>query len=91
MPTYDYKCKNCGYKFELYQSIKDDVLVPSEYDIETCDCDNKDIVRIISATNFTMNGGVFKSSNYKDGSGLMKEPKLETQEHGKGVRHQINF
>jgi len=24
MPTYDYRCKKCGHRFELYHSIKDD-------------------------------------------------------------------
>ncbi len=24
MPTYEYKCKTCGGRFEIYQSIKDD-------------------------------------------------------------------
>jgi len=23
MPTYEYKCEDCGYKFEKFQSIKD--------------------------------------------------------------------
>lgn len=26
MPTYDYKCKDCGYKFEYFQSMTDDHL-----------------------------------------------------------------
>lgn len=26
MPTYDYKCENCGNLFEFFQSIKDDPL-----------------------------------------------------------------
>jgi putative FmdB family regulatory protein len=24
MPTYEYECKKCGHKFELFQSIKDE-------------------------------------------------------------------
>ena len=24
MPTYDYRCKKCGHRFELFHSIKDD-------------------------------------------------------------------
>jgi len=27
MPTYDYRCKSCGYQFEEFQSISDDPLV----------------------------------------------------------------
>ena len=26
MPTYEYKCKNCGFKFEEFQSIADSPL-----------------------------------------------------------------
>ncbi len=26
MPTYEYECKECGGKFELFQSMKDDAL-----------------------------------------------------------------
>jgi putative FmdB family regulatory protein len=26
MPTYDYVCENCGHKFELFQSMKDDAI-----------------------------------------------------------------
>lgn len=26
MPTYDYKCDNCGYEFEIFQSMKDEKL-----------------------------------------------------------------
>ncbi len=24
MPTYDYRCRKCGHRFELFHSIKDD-------------------------------------------------------------------
>lgn len=26
MPSYDYKCRECGYTFEEFQSMKDDLL-----------------------------------------------------------------
>ena len=26
MPTYEYRCKSCGGRFEIFQSIKDDAL-----------------------------------------------------------------
>jgi putative FmdB family regulatory protein len=26
MPTYDYRCRKCGHRFELFHSIKDDTI-----------------------------------------------------------------
>jgi putative FmdB family regulatory protein len=26
MPTYDYRCRDCGHEFEIYQSFSDDAL-----------------------------------------------------------------
>ncbi len=26
MPTYEYECRKCGYRFEKFQSMKDDAL-----------------------------------------------------------------
>jgi len=41
MPTYDYRCKNCGYQFEVYQSFDE----PKK---KACpDCKKKTLERLI--------------------------------------------
>ncbi len=42
MPTYEYKCKICGYKFEKFQNISDEPL-------KKCPKCDKAVKRIISA------------------------------------------
>ncbi|MEM7184860.1 MAG: FmdB family zinc ribbon protein [Spirochaetota bacterium] len=54
MPTYDYKCLDCGDIFEHFQSMKDDPL-------EKCLCDKKgDVKRQIS----NGSGIIFKGSGF---------------------------
>ncbi len=53
MPTYDYKCTNCGYKFEYFQSMKDPLL-------QVCpECSGK-LKRLIG----TGSGLIFKGSGF---------------------------
>ena len=54
MPTYDYKCDNCGHQFETYQSMKDDKLTicPS--------CGENTLIRLIG----TGSGLIFKGSGF---------------------------
>lgn len=42
MPTYEYGCKSCGYRFEEFQSISDDPIV-------TCpNCQEETVERLVS-------------------------------------------
>jgi putative FmdB family regulatory protein len=53
MPTYEYECKNCGYVFEVFQSMSDAPL-------KSCPQCGKDVRRLI-------NGGmgvIFKGSGF---------------------------
>lgn len=53
MPTYDYKCTECGYKFEYFQSMKDPLL-------QVCpECKGK-LKRLIG----TGSGLIFKGSGF---------------------------
>jgi len=53
MPTYDYKCTNCDYKFEYFQSMKDPLL-------QVCpECSGK-LKRLIG----TGSGLIFKGSGF---------------------------
>lgn len=54
MPTYDYRCKNCGHRFEEFQSMKADPLV-------TCpNCNEPALERLIGAGG----GMIFKGSGF---------------------------
>ncbi|EQA46818.1 zinc ribbon domain protein [Leptospira broomii serovar Hurstbridge str. 5399] len=54
MPTYEYRCKNCGQTFEFFQSMKDEPLK------ECILCKKGEVDRLIS------NGGgiIFKGSGF---------------------------
>lgn len=53
MPTYDYKCDNCGITFEYFQSMKDNAL-------ETCNECGGSLKRLIGAGA----GPIFKGSGF---------------------------
>ena len=53
MPTYHYRCKNCGYDFTKYQSFSDDP-------ITTCpECHEEQVRKVYSAVSIE-----FKGSGY---------------------------
>ncbi|MCI0472413.1 MAG: zinc ribbon domain-containing protein [Ignavibacteria bacterium] len=54
MPTYDYKCGNCGNTFEIMQSIKDEPLKLCER------CGHESLVKVISVPA----GLIFKGSGF---------------------------
>ncbi len=53
MPTYDYKCNNCGYTFELFQKMSEDPIS------ECPKCKNK-VKRLIGAGS----GPIFKGTGF---------------------------
>ena len=53
MPTYEYECDKCGYRFEIRQSIHDEPLLRCEK------CDTHNLHRIIS-------GGLYSSIKKSD-------------------------
>ncbi len=75
MPNYDYECLECGDRFEVFQSMKDEKLT----DCPKPDCDGK--VRRLLGTG----GGIifkgsgfyqtdYRSSSYKSGESADKAP-----------------
>lgn len=53
MPTYHYRCKNCGYDFTKYQSFSDDP-------ITTCpECHEEQIRKVYSAVPIEFKGSGF--------------------------------
>ena len=53
MPTYEYKCKNCGYTFEKFQQMSDSP-------IELCPVCSGKVIRIIG----TGGGIIFKGPGF---------------------------
>ena len=63
MPTYDYKCEDCGHEFEVYQSMKDEKLT-------TCpNCGKNTLRRLIgSGSGLIFKGSGFYLTDYKNKS-----------------------
>ena len=60
MPLYEYRCPDCGHKFEALQSFSADPLT----DCPSCGGDN--VSKLVSRTSFVLKGGGW----YKDHYGL---------------------
>ncbi|MCD6521916.1 zinc ribbon domain-containing protein [Candidatus Calescamantes bacterium] len=59
MPTYEYQCKNCGYRFEKFQSIKEEA-------IKTCPKCGGEVQRLFSGGGgFIFKGPGFYATDYK--------------------------
>ncbi len=69
MPTYEYGCKACGYRFEEFQSISDDPII-------TCPkCEKSTLERLVSGgAGLIFKGSGFYITDYKNSS---------SQSHGK--------
>ena len=59
MPTYEYKCDNCGYHFKQIQSMTDD-------SIKLCPVCNGSVKRLVSGgIGIIFKGSGFHSTDYK--------------------------
>ena len=70
MPTYDYKCSNCGHEFEEFQKMTDPV-------ITICpECKKNTLQRKIgSGAGLLFKGSGFYITDYKNNSSSKKETK----------------
>ena len=63
MPTYDYRCKDCGHSLEVQQSFSDDALT-------VCPNCGGNLKKVFSAVGISFKGsGFYKSSDSGSGSG----------------------
>lgn len=82
MPTYGYRCTNCGHQFEIRQKVSDDPL-------KVCpECQGK-LTKVLYPTGVIFKGSGFYSTDYKgsgkssaNGSGS-SEAKPETKSESK--------
>ena len=63
MPTYEYKCRECGHELEVVQSFTDDALTkcPS--------CRKKALRKVFSAPGVTFKGSGFYKTDSRSGNG----------------------
>ena len=62
MPTYEYKCKNCGGVFEKEQRI-------TEEPLQDCIlCTSGKVERLVSASSFVLKGSGWYKTDYASGS-----------------------
>ena len=60
MPTYDYKCKQCGYQFELFQSMTAGL-------VKVCPRCNGEVIRLIGpGAGPIFKGNGFYQTDYKN-------------------------
>ena len=73
MPTYDYKCQNCDYTFEILQSMSAEHLV-------TCPKCNKDSLKRLIGTGsgLLFKGSGFYETDYRSGS-YTKDKKKDSE------------
>ena len=71
MPTYEYKCEQCGHQFELFQSMTDE---PPK----TCPCCGGGVRRLIgTGAGFIFKGSGFYETDYRSDS-YKKAAKADT-------------
>ena len=62
MPTYSYRCEDCGHEFERVQRMSEDPIK------ECPECHKQGAKRQISSANFILKGGGWYSDLYSGGS-----------------------
>jgi len=73
MPTYEYLCQACGYRFDKFQNIKDEP-------IKKCPkCNEEQVSRLLTGgSGLIFKGSGFYITDYKNNSNKEKTPKPES-------------
>ncbi|MDT8428240.1 MAG: zinc ribbon domain-containing protein [Pseudomonadales bacterium] len=62
MPIYEYQCGSCGHRVEVLQKINDQP-------VQQCpECDQPELVRLVSASSFRLKGGGWYETDFKTGN-----------------------
>ena len=73
MPTYEYECLECRYRFDVFQSMKDNPL-------EICEKCGGRVKRLIgSGSGIIFKGSGFYVNDYRGGSATSSKSKSESQ------------
>ena len=70
MPTYDYQCNRCGYRFERFQKF-------SDAPVKTCPQCKGHVRRILHATGIVFKGSGWYITDSRKSSSASIEPKSE--------------
>ena len=62
MPTYEYRCKNCGHEFDVVQSFSDDSLT------ECPSCHEATLKKVFGNVGITFKGSGFYKTDSRGGS-----------------------
>jgi putative FmdB family regulatory protein len=67
MPTYKYRCNNCGHQFEARQRMTDDPL-------SECPVCGGDLRRVVGSVGIVFKGNGFYVTDHRNGSGRVQTP-----------------
>ena len=67
MPTYEYRCKDCGEELEVVQSFQDEALT-------TCPSCGGNLRKVFGNIGITFKGSGFYKTDSRNGSAKKKEP-----------------
>jgi putative FmdB family regulatory protein len=74
MPTYEYRCSNCGHELEAFQKI-------TEPSLKLCPgCNQEKLERLISGGNFVLRGGGWAKDNYGNRDPHKPPPRTDGQQ-----------
>ncbi|MFN8052513.1 MAG: FmdB family zinc ribbon protein [Acidimicrobiales bacterium] len=67
MPTYDYRCKDCGHEFEIHQSFSEDALT-------VCPVCQGNLRKVFSAVGISFKGSGFYKTDSRGSSSATTPP-----------------
>ncbi len=70
MPIYEYKCRECGHKLEVLQSMSDEPLT------DCPECKSATLGKCMSTPSFQLKGGGWYVTDFKDNN---KKPENKTE------------